>query len=38
VGENIVTVVKRFIDHELTIEKTAAQMDVPVNYVRSCLM
>jgi catechol 2,3-dioxygenase-like lactoylglutathione lyase family enzyme len=37
VGENMSKVVKRFIDSGLSIEATAARMDVPVDYVRSCL-
>lgn len=37
VGENIIMVVRRFIDIGLSIEETAARMDVPVDYVRSCL-
>jgi hypothetical protein len=38
VGENMNTVVRRFINSGLSIEETAARMDVPVDYVRSCLM
>ena len=34
VGENIDMVVRRFIDAGLTVEETAARMDVPVEYVR----
>ncbi len=37
VGENITMVVNRFIDTGLSITETAARMDVPVEYVRSCL-
>jgi len=37
VGENMTLVVKRFIDIGLSIEEIAARMDVPVDYVRSCL-
>lgn len=37
VGENIVMVVKRFIGTGLSVEETAARMDVPVDYVKSCL-
>lgn len=37
VGENIIMVVKRFIDTGLSIEETATRMDVSVDYVRSCL-
>ena len=37
VGENIIMVVKRFIDTGLSIEETAARMNVPVDYVKSCL-
>ncbi|GMQ63564.1 VOC family protein [Vallitalea sp. AN17-2] len=37
VGENMTMVVKRFIDSGLSIEDTAIRMDVPVEYVKSCL-
>jgi catechol 2,3-dioxygenase-like lactoylglutathione lyase family enzyme len=37
VGENIVAVVKRFLNSGLTEEETARRMDVPVDYVRTCL-
>lgn len=37
VGENIVIVVKRFIDSGLSVEETAKRMDVPVAFVKSCL-
>jgi len=37
VGENMPMVVKRFIDTGLSLEETAARMDVPVDYVKSCL-
>jgi catechol 2,3-dioxygenase-like lactoylglutathione lyase family enzyme len=37
VGENMHLVVRRFIDGGLSIEGTAARMNVPVDYVRSCL-
>ncbi|MGD9115886.1 MAG: VOC family protein [Dehalococcoidia bacterium] len=37
VGENMNQVVRRFIDSGLSIEDTAARMDVPVDYVSSCL-
>ena len=37
VGENMNIVVKRFIETGLSIEETANRMDVPVDYVRSCL-
>lgn len=37
VGENMLMVVKRFIDTGLSIEETAARMDVPIDYVKSCL-
>lgn len=38
VGENMIRVVKRFIDTGLSIEETATRMDVSVDYVRSCLV
>lgn len=38
VGENMNMVVKRFINTGLSIEETAARMDVPVEYVKSCLV
>jgi len=37
VGENMTMVVRRFIGTGLSIEETAARMDVPVDYVQSCL-
>ncbi|MCI1951996.1 MAG: VOC family protein [Clostridiales bacterium] len=37
VGENMNMVVKRFINSGLSIEETAIRMDVPVDYVKSCL-
>ncbi|NRT92046.1 VOC family protein [Clostridium beijerinckii] len=37
VGENIVMVVKRFLNSGLSIEETAIRMDVPVDYIESCL-
>lgn len=37
VGENIIMVVRRFLKTGLSVEETAARMDVPVDYVKSCL-
>lgn len=37
VGENIIKVIKRFIENGLSIEETANRMDVPINYIKSCL-
>ncbi|MCM1566176.1 MAG: VOC family protein [Dehalobacter sp.] len=37
VGENIMMVMKRFIDTGLSIEETAARMDVPVDYIKTLL-
>jgi len=37
VGESMNMVVKRFINTGLSIEETAARMDVPIDYVKSCL-
>lgn len=37
VGENIVMVVRRFLESGLSIEETATRMDVPIDYVKSCL-
>lgn len=37
VGENIVMVIKRFLDGGLSIEETAVRMDVPVDYIKSSL-
>lgn len=37
VGENIVMVVKRFLDSGLSVEEIAVRMDVPIDYVQSCL-
>lgn len=37
VGENLVMVIKRFMDSGLSIEETAKRMDVPIEYVMGCL-
>lgn len=37
VGENMIMVVKRFLNSGLSIEETAVRMDVSVDYVKSCL-
>ena len=37
VGENMVVVVKRFIDSGLSVDQTAARMNVPIEYVKECL-
>lgn len=37
VAENIVMVIKKFIDSGLTIERTAMRMDVGVDYIKSVL-
>lgn len=37
VGENMIKVVRRFLDGGLSIEETAIRMDVPLDYVKSCL-
>lgn len=37
VGENIIMVVRRFLNSGLSIEDTAIRMDVPIDYVKSCL-
>lgn len=37
VGENVVMVVKKFLDSGLSIEETAVRMDVPVDYIKSCM-
>lgn len=37
VGENMGAVVRRFIQQGLTAEETAERMDVPLEYVYSCL-
>lgn len=37
VGENLVIVIKRFMDSGLSAEETAKRMDVPVEYVMGCL-
>ncbi|MBD7913156.1 MULTISPECIES: VOC family protein [Clostridium] len=37
VGENIIMVVRRFLKSGMSVEETAARMDVPVDYVKSCL-
>ena len=38
VGENMVIVVRKFIDSGLSVQETAIRMDVPVDYVQSCLV
>lgn len=37
VGENLVMVIKRFMDSGLNVEETAKRMDVSVEYVIGCL-
>jgi catechol 2,3-dioxygenase-like lactoylglutathione lyase family enzyme len=37
VGENMIMVVRRFLNSGLSIEETAIRMVVPVDYVKSCL-
>lgn len=37
VGENMVSVVRRFIESGLSINETAARMDRPVEFIKSCL-
>ncbi len=37
VGENMKTVCRRFINSGLTPEQTAERMDVPVDFVNSCI-
>lgn len=37
VGENMGMVVKRFLDSGLSAEETAKRMDVPAEYVQSCV-
>lgn len=37
VGENIKAVCRRFLGSGMTVEETAARMDVPVKFVNSCL-
>ncbi len=37
VGENMVMVVKRFLNSGLSIEETAMRMDVPIAYINGCL-
>lgn len=37
VGENMVMVVRKFIGSGLSVQATAIRMDVPVDYVQSCL-
>lgn len=37
VGEDIVMVVKRFINSGMSIEQVAVRMDIPVSYVQECL-
>jgi catechol 2,3-dioxygenase-like lactoylglutathione lyase family enzyme len=37
VGENMVMVVRRFLNSGLSVAETASRMDVPLDYVKSCL-
>ena len=37
VAENIIMVIKRFIDSGLTVEQTAKRMDVDVKYIKAAL-
>ena len=37
VGENMKAVCRRFLGSGMTVEETAARMDVPVKFVNSCL-
>jgi hypothetical protein len=37
VGEHMEIVVKRFIDSGLSIDETAIRMDVPIEYIQSCI-
>ncbi len=37
VGEGMTTVVRRFVDSGLSVEDTAHRMDVPIDYVSTCL-
>lgn len=37
VGENVVMVVRRFLKSGLTAEETAIRMDIPLDYVKSCM-
>lgn len=37
VGENMIMVVQGFVDSGMSIEETAIAMDVPIEYVKSCL-
>ena len=37
VGENMLMVVRRFLNNGLSIEEIAIRIDVPVDYVKSCL-
>lgn len=37
VGENMEVVCRRFVKSGMTLEQTAARMDVPLDYVKSCI-
>ncbi len=37
VGENMKTVCRRFLESGMTVEQAAVRMDVPVEYVKSCM-
>jgi hypothetical protein len=37
VGENLLVVIRRFIDSGMTVAETAVRMDVPVEYINNTL-
>ena len=37
VGENIIMVVRGFLNRGLSVEETAVRMDVSIDYIKSCL-
>lgn len=37
IGENLKIVVKRFLDSGMTTDETANRMDIPIEYIKSCI-
>lgn len=37
IGENMVSVVKRFLDSGMSSEETAVRMDVSLEYIKECM-
>ena len=37
IGENMVSVVKKFLDSGMSAEETAVRMDVSLEYIKECM-